>query len=99
MRGSAQTSVSDLPPQRVGEPDKPAFPLQSTADQWFNELQFEAYRALGAHIVERICAGSKNVAPGTNPPALDVESLKERCEEYLAAARLRPSPPSCCAQS
>jgi hypothetical protein len=26
------------------------FPHQSTADQWFDELQFESYRALGQHI-------------------------------------------------
>jgi len=26
------------------------FPHQSTADQWFDELQFESYRALGEHI-------------------------------------------------
>jgi hypothetical protein len=26
------------------------FPHQSTADQWFDEVQFEAYRALGEHI-------------------------------------------------
>ena len=28
----------------------PTFPHQSTADQWFDEAQFEAYRALGYHI-------------------------------------------------
>ena len=28
----------------------PTFPHQSTADQWFDELQFESYRALGEHI-------------------------------------------------
>ena len=26
------------------------FPHQSTGDQWFDEAQFEAYRALGYHI-------------------------------------------------
>jgi hypothetical protein len=26
------------------------FPHQSTADQWFDELQFESYRALGQHV-------------------------------------------------
>jgi len=26
------------------------FPHQSTADQWFDELQFESYRALGEYI-------------------------------------------------
>ena len=28
----------------------PSFPHQSTADQWFDELQFESYRALGEYI-------------------------------------------------
>ncbi|NNG15938.1 MAG: hypothetical protein HKM89_05595 [Gemmatimonadales bacterium] len=28
----------------------PEFPHQSTADQWFDESQFESYRALGEHI-------------------------------------------------
>jgi hypothetical protein len=32
----------------------PAFPHQSTTDQWFDETQFEAYRRLGYHIVEEI---------------------------------------------
>ena len=30
------------------------FPHQSTADQWFTESQFEAYRRLGYHIIEEI---------------------------------------------
>jgi hypothetical protein len=29
---------------------KPAFPHQSTADQWFDESQFESYRKLGYHV-------------------------------------------------
>jgi hypothetical protein len=31
------------------------FPEESIADQWFSEKQFEAYRALGAHIIDKIC--------------------------------------------
>ncbi len=31
-----------------------AFPNQSTADQWFDEAQFESYRALGEHIIHSI---------------------------------------------
>ena len=31
----------------------PAFPHESTADQFFDENQFEAYRALGQHIAEQ----------------------------------------------
>jgi hypothetical protein len=30
------------------------FPHQSTADQWFNEAQFEAYRRLGYHTIEEL---------------------------------------------
>ena len=29
---------------------EPAFPHQSTADQWFDEAQFESYRKLGYHV-------------------------------------------------
>jgi hypothetical protein len=31
----------------------PEFPHESTADQWFSESQFEAYRRLGLHIAEK----------------------------------------------
>jgi hypothetical protein len=31
-----------------------AFPHDSTANQWFTESQFEAYRRLGTHIAEEI---------------------------------------------
>lgn len=31
----------------------PEFPHQSTADQWFNESQFESYRKLGMHVGEQ----------------------------------------------
>ena len=34
------------------------FPHESTADQWFRESQFEAYRALGQHIVRTIDGNS-----------------------------------------
>src|SRR5260370_7527732 len=30
--------------------EMPAFPHQSTADQWFDESQFESYRKLGYHV-------------------------------------------------
>jgi hypothetical protein len=33
----------------------PTFPHESTADQWFDEDQFEAYRHLGQCIAEEIC--------------------------------------------
>lgn len=34
--------------------DEPAFPHHSTADQFFNEAQFEAYRALGEHVGDKM---------------------------------------------
>jgi hypothetical protein len=34
----------------------PDYPHQSTADQWFDEAQFESYRALGYHITKAALA-------------------------------------------
>ncbi|MEK6336669.1 MAG: patatin-like phospholipase family protein [Acidobacteriota bacterium] len=31
------------------------FPQETITDQWFNEAQFESYRALGSHIIDAIC--------------------------------------------
>lgn len=33
----------------------PDFPHQTTADQFFDEPQFESYRILGSHIIEQMC--------------------------------------------
>ena len=35
----------------------PAFPHESTADQWFDEAQFESYRMLGDHSIEELVRG------------------------------------------
>jgi hypothetical protein len=35
----------------------PAFPHESTANQWFDEAQFESYRMLGYHSIARVTAG------------------------------------------
>ena len=40
----------------------PDFPHETTADQFFNEDRFEAYRALGYHIGERACAALMTTA-------------------------------------
>jgi len=34
----------------------PAFPHQSTLDQFFDESQFESYRRLGEHVVASLCS-------------------------------------------
>lgn len=41
---------------------QPTFPQESTSDQFFTEEQFEAYRALGEHIVRRMLDGSDPVS-------------------------------------
>lgn len=40
----------------------PAFPHQSTADQWFDEAQFESYRALGEHVALEVLCDAKGTA-------------------------------------
>ncbi len=42
----------------------PAFPHETTADQFFDEGQFEAYRALGQHIGEKVLAHAPGGATG-----------------------------------
>jgi hypothetical protein len=57
----------------------PAYPHQSTADQWFDEAQFESYRALGYHITKSALAKAAAVAarPGGRH---DVAAL---CDQLL----------------
>ncbi|MGH8677139.1 MAG: hypothetical protein ACREUQ_02155, partial [Burkholderiales bacterium] len=52
----------------------PDFPHQSTADQWFNESQFESYRKLGDHIVSTVL----EPAVGSADPEWIFVNLKER---------------------
>jgi hypothetical protein len=64
--------IGDEPPDLMTYKLKHAvFPQDSTADQWFLETQFEAYRRLGHHI-----------AMTTIPPALspDTTGIKHRSE-------------------
>jgi len=55
----------------------PAFPHESTADQWFDEDQFEAYRHLGQSIAEDLCR--KWLAGDADAPARDrIAGIRER---------------------
>jgi hypothetical protein len=69
------------------------FPHESTSDQWFSESQFESYRALGKHIVDRMAAGApvkkqeQSKEPATPPPN-SLEAFVKRANEYLAAGFL-----------
>ncbi len=49
--------------------DDPSFPHQTTADQFFDEAQFEAYRALGYHVGDKALDGDLVGDPLS--PALD----------------------------
>jgi hypothetical protein len=45
---------NDEPADVLGYHKKVAqFPRESTADRWFDESQFESYRALGYHIADK----------------------------------------------
>ncbi len=53
----------------------PAFPHESTADQFFDEPQFESYRMLGSFIADRIC--------GENQAALTLAEFVEHARGGL----------------
>jgi len=86
----------------------PDFPHQSTVDQWFDEAQFESYRALGRHIggtvfsaVEaRLSAHALLRTPGEKPGGID--ALCEAIEDlYMpapggAGPPFIPAPPTPC---
>lgn len=54
----------------------PQYPHQTTADQWFDEQQFEAYRELGYHI------GKEALAPLKSAAGLDTEEQFNLLKEY-----------------
>lgn len=60
----------------------PEFPHQTTADQWFDENQFESYRALGEHVVTSVFEETVTRLRSQNEDAaasdLDLEQLAVR---------------------
>jgi hypothetical protein len=74
------------------------FPHESTADQFYNESQFESYRALGQHVAEEVFEQSRYDmeqrlggplfrAPAATPP--DGERHREACRELFASIERR----------
>jgi hypothetical protein len=53
----------------------PTFPHQSTADQFFDEPQFESYRILGSHVMDQMC--------GSDNEALELDQVVELVVEKL----------------
>jgi len=60
---------------------EPTFPHQTTADQFFEEDQFEAYRALGYHAAEE--ALREEILQDTNPNELDIRGWIRKLVENL----------------
>jgi hypothetical protein len=54
----------------------PTFPHESTADQFFSESQFESYRMLGAHTMEKICSD----------PLPDLQNFIAAVKKHLATS-------------
>jgi hypothetical protein len=70
----------------------PAFPHQTTADQWFTESQFESYRRLGQHVVDTMFKkveedSMSNVRRIEDPERLFLEL--ERCWGKEAIEKLK----------
>ncbi|WP_287328051.1 patatin-like phospholipase family protein [Mesorhizobium sp.] len=64
--------------------DEPTFPHHSTADQFFSETQFEAYRSLGEHI------GEKMFLPAITGPLDQTNVQLEEWFRCLGHSMLRP---------
>jgi hypothetical protein len=60
-----------------------SFPHQTTADQWFDESQFESYRMLGQHIGAQVFATPASLAQGVGPAFMS--SLFETIAEQQRA--------------
>ena len=73
----------------------PDYPHQSTADQWFDEAQFESYRALGYHITKAAlaaAAAASERADGSHDVAKLCAQLME-AHGLVAAPAPVPVPP------
>src|SRR5579862_71704 len=60
-----------------------AFPHEPTSDQWFSESQFESYRVLGLHIMERISEEMRRKGPGRTT-AKDLAEFLKSAEDYVS---------------
>jgi hypothetical protein len=76
------TITKDVPRDVLSYRDTHAsFPDQSTADQWFDESQFESYRRLGLYSIENITAC---VDPGIEQRSLTVLEFFDLVKGHLA---------------
>lgn len=68
------TEYADILNYRKANKD---FPHQSTADQWFDETQFESYRSLGYRIGMRVFAAPPASGPDDGEPRHSIPDLAE----------------------
>ena len=64
------------------------FPHESTADQWFSESQMESYRALGSHVIGKICRGDGETPEPSEP--LGLSDFIRQVSSYLGNSQPRP---------
>ena len=55
-----------------------SFPHETTADQWFDETQFESYRALGEHTINNVLADAVSIARSELSNKKDDKRIIER---------------------
>ena len=76
--------------------DEPAFPHTSTANQFFSEAQFEAYRSLGEHVGDKMflpaIVGDDMAAPKAE---VDARAMVCRDRQEHAGAATRKNIPDC----
>jgi len=63
------------------------FPHEPTSDQWFSESQFESYRALSAHMMDKMCRG----ADGAWKPPQNADALAYFCDQAAAYLKGKPA--------
>ncbi|MEO8573618.1 MAG: hypothetical protein ABI481_06585, partial [Pyrinomonadaceae bacterium] len=67
----------------------PTFPHESTADQWFGEMQFESYRSLGSHMMDAIWNSPHADECDHGYPSL--QSLFSHARSHVAEFRAKPT--------
>jgi hypothetical protein len=70
----------------------PAFPHETTLNQFFSEAQFESYRALGYHIATEVLGAA---ASPMNRDCCDPKTAQQEVRKFFSAVRKRwfPAPP------
>lgn len=74
----ASMNGNETPDVKQYAATNPTFPHQSTAEQFFNESQFESYRRLGLHILDEICG-----VTAESVPQLTLDSFRMLVESYV----------------